>query len=48
MRWASARRAGNRVVMLDEGRVVEAAPPEQFFAAPTEERTNQFLAKLLH
>jgi polar amino acid transport system ATP-binding protein len=43
-----ARRAASRVVMFDEGRIVEEASPERFFDAPEEPRTQRFLAKLLH
>ena len=31
----------------DEGVVVEEASPEQFFGAPREERTRQFLSRIL-
>jgi ABC-type polar amino acid transport system ATPase subunit len=43
-----ARAMADRVVLLDEGRIVEAAPPEQFFTAPESERTRQFLSRILH
>jgi polar amino acid transport system ATP-binding protein len=42
-----ARRAADRIAMMDDGRIVEEAPPERFFAAPGEERTKQFLSKIL-
>ena len=42
-----AREVANRVVMMDEGTVVEDAPPAQFFANPTQERTRAFLSKIL-
>jgi glutamate transport system ATP-binding protein len=42
-----ARSAANRVVFMDEGAVVEEAPPEQFFAAPASERARDFLSKVL-
>jgi polar amino acid transport system ATP-binding protein len=42
-----ARRAADRVVMMDDGRVIEDGPPEHFFAAPAQERTRQFLSKIL-
>jgi polar amino acid transport system ATP-binding protein len=42
-----AREAANRVVMMDEGRIIEEGAPEQFFGAPSEERTKQFLSKIL-
>jgi polar amino acid transport system ATP-binding protein len=32
------------VLMMDDGRIVEEAPPEQFFSSPREERTKRFLA----
>ena len=42
-----AREAADRVAMLDDGRVIEEGPPEHFFDAPEEERTKQFLSKIL-
>ena len=39
-----ARHAADRVVMMDEGRIIEEAPPEQFFSAPKHERTQRFLS----
>jgi polar amino acid transport system ATP-binding protein len=42
-----AREAADRVVMMDEGRVIEEGPPATFFAQPKEERTRQFLSKIL-
>jgi general L-amino acid transport system ATP-binding protein len=42
-----ARRVANRVVFMDEGEIVEAAPPERFFSAPENERTQRFLAQIL-
>jgi glutamate transport system ATP-binding protein len=42
-----ARRAADRVVFLDAGRVVETAPPEEFFASPRTERARDFLSKIL-
>jgi glutamate transport system ATP-binding protein len=43
-----ARSAANRVVFMDDGRVLEQAPPEQFFADPTTERAKDFLSKVLN
>jgi polar amino acid transport system ATP-binding protein len=40
-----AREAASRVVFLDRGRVVETAPPREFFTAPTSERARQFLLR---
>jgi polar amino acid transport system ATP-binding protein len=42
-----AREAANRVVMMDEGVVVEEGTPDQVFSAPTQERTKAFLSKIL-
>jgi polar amino acid transport system ATP-binding protein len=42
-----AREAADRVVMMDEGVIVEEGTPEHFFTAPTEERTKRFLSKIL-
>ena len=42
-----ARQAADRVVMMDEGRIVEEGTPEHFFHAPEHERTKQFLSKIL-
>jgi ABC-type polar amino acid transport system ATPase subunit len=38
-----ARRVANEVLMFDEGEIVEALPPEQFFTNPAHERTKRFL-----
>ena len=42
-----ARAAANRVVFMDEGQVVEIAPPEVLFNDPQHERTKLFLSKIL-
>ncbi len=42
-----AREVADRVVMMDEGRVVEEGTPDAFFANPRHERTKSFLAKIL-
>jgi len=42
-----AREAADRVVMMDEGCIIEEGTPEHFFVAPTHERTKQFLSKIL-
>ena len=42
-----ARHAAGRVVFMDEGRVVEEAPPSEFFSNPKQERTKAFLSKIL-
>jgi glutamate transport system ATP-binding protein len=42
-----ARSAANRVVFMDNGRILEAAPPEEFFANPRTERAKDFLSKII-
>ena len=41
------REISTRVVMMDDGRVVESGPPAQIFDAPTQERTREFVSKIL-
>lgn len=43
-----AREAADTVCMLDQGRIIERAPPEVLFSNPSEERTRQFLASVLN
>jgi glutamate transport system ATP-binding protein len=42
-----ARRSANRVVFMDEGRLVEQAAPEEFFSNPKSDRARDFLSKIL-
>ena len=42
-----ARRAADRVVFMDEGRIVEQAAPDAFFSAPESDRAKDFLSKIL-
>ncbi len=42
-----ARQVSDHVVFLDGGRVREAGPPEQVLRYPVEERTQQFLARVI-
>ncbi len=42
-----ARRVADQVVFMDEGRVVEAGPPEAIFDRPQSERLKRFLAEVL-
>jgi polar amino acid transport system ATP-binding protein len=43
-----ARNAADRVIFMDEGRIVEDATPEQLFTHPQHERTKLFLSKILY
>ena len=42
-----ARQVANRIVFMDEGQIVEANEPEEFFAHPKHERTKLFLSQIL-
>lgn len=42
-----AREVGDRVIFMDEGRIVETGTPEQIFSSAKEERTQAFLSKIL-
>ena len=41
-----ARQVGTRVVFMDGGEIVEEAPPETFFTAPSSERAKRFITQL--
>ena len=43
-----ARQVANRVVFMDQGQIVEANSPDEFFAHPQHERTKLFLSQILH
>ena len=43
-----ARRVADRVVFMDEGRIVEDSAGEAFFEAPQSERARDFLARIIH
>ena len=42
-----ARQVANRVLFMDAGEIIEAAPPETFFNNPQSERTRLFLSQIL-
>lgn len=42
-----AREVADRVIFMDEGQIVETGTPEEFFENPKEERTRQFLSRIL-
>jgi ABC-type polar amino acid transport system ATPase subunit len=43
-----ARKAADRVAMIDDGKIIEEGTPDHFFEAPTHERTKLFLSKILY
>jgi general L-amino acid transport system ATP-binding protein len=43
-----ARRVADLVVFMDDGEIVEAAPPQAFFANPENARTRLFLSQILN
>lgn len=42
-----ARKVANRVIFMDEGRIVEDATTDEFFGTPRSERAQEFLSKIL-
>ncbi|HKW80168.1 MAG TPA: amino acid ABC transporter ATP-binding protein [Casimicrobiaceae bacterium] len=42
-----ARKVAHRVIFMDQGRIVEDAPKEDFFGKPRSERAQLFLSKIL-
>ena len=42
-----AREVGTRVLFMDDGMVLESAPPEEFFQNPKNPRLQEFLSKVL-
>ena len=43
-----ARAAADRILFMDEGKIIEDTTPEELFTNPREERTKAFLSKILH
>ena len=42
-----AREVANRIIFMDNGKILEDTTPEEFFTAPKTERAKEFLAKML-
>ncbi len=43
-----ARKVANRVIFMDEGKIIEDSPKDDFFNNPSSDRAKDFLAKILH
>jgi ABC-type polar amino acid transport system ATPase subunit len=43
-----AREVCDRIVFIDDGRIVEEAPPEEFFTGARSERAREFVDKIIH
>jgi glutamate transport system ATP-binding protein len=43
-----AREVGDRIVFIDDGHIVEQAPPQEFFAAAKSDRARDFVDKIIH
>ncbi|MFS0574466.1 amino acid ABC transporter ATP-binding protein [Sporosarcina sp. 179-K 3D1 HS] len=43
-----AKEVGDRIVFMDQGRILEEAKPVEFFASPKEERARLFLSRILN
>ena len=42
-----AKEVGDRILFMDEGRIIEEGTPEHFFTNPQHDRVKQFLGKIL-
>ena len=42
-----AREVSDRVMFMDDGRIIEEGTPQQIFSNPQNQRTKDFLSKLL-
>ena len=42
-----ARKVADKMIFMDEGEIVEAGPPSQFFETPKSARTKKFLSQIL-
>jgi L-cystine transport system ATP-binding protein len=43
-----ARDVADQIIFMDHGKVIESGSPDEIFVNPKEERTRQFLSKLLN
>jgi len=43
-----AREVADTMVFMDDGEIVESAPPGDFFANPQSDRTKLFLSQIIH
>jgi len=43
-----AKTVADRVIFMDQGEIIEEAPPQEFFDNPQSERTKLFLSQILH
>jgi polar amino acid transport system ATP-binding protein len=43
-----ARAVADRIIFVDEGKIIETATPEEIYLHPKEQRTKDFLSKILH
>ena len=43
-----ARSVADRVIFMADGKIIEQAPPDQFFGRPQHEKTRSFLGQILN
>ena len=43
-----ARKVASRVIFMDEGKIIEDSPKDEFFNNPKSDRAKEFLAKIIH
>ena len=43
-----AKAVADRIIFVDEGKIIESSTPEELYSHPREARTREFLSKILH
>ena len=43
-----AKEVADKIIMMDEGMIIEESNPEEFFSNPKKDRTKHFLSKILN
>jgi polar amino acid transport system ATP-binding protein len=43
-----AKAVADRIIFVDEGKIIESSTPEELYSHPREIRTKEFLSKILH
>lgn len=46
-KWVLPKEVADRVLFMDEGYIIEQGTPDEIFSHPKEERTKNFLSKVL-
>ena len=47
MKWALQKKIANKIILMDNGEIIESNTPNNFFNNPDTERTKSFLNQVL-